>query len=115
MASAGTARAPAVFIAPLVAVMLIGFVWPLAQTFVGSFHPNTPQGVDATHWTLMNYRRLADPFYGEVLLRLTDNLDVRAGRDGPHHACAKCAADLGPTRESYKDHCLIERHLRPAQ
>jgi N-methylhydantoinase B len=47
---------------------------------------------------------------GEVLLCITDNLDVRAGRDGPHHACAKCDADLGPTRDSYKDHCVLERH-----
>jgi ABC-type spermidine/putrescine transport system permease subunit I len=55
--------------APLVLVMVVGFVWPLVSVLVNSLHPNTPQGIDAEHWTLGNYARLADPFYGEVLLR----------------------------------------------
>ena len=42
---------------------------------------------------------------GPVALRITDNLVVRIEGDGPHHACAKCDADLGPTRDNYKDHC----------
>jgi len=61
--------APALFVAPLVLVMVVGFVWPLAGVLVNSLHPNTPQGIAAEHWTLGNYARLADPFYGEVLLR----------------------------------------------
>ena len=61
--------APWLFLAPLVLVMVIGFVWPLLQALVNSLHPNTPQGIDAAHWTLGNYARLADPFYGEVLIR----------------------------------------------
>jgi N-methylhydantoinase B len=43
---------------------------------------------------------------GTVALRITDNLVIRAERDGAHHACAKCDADLGPTRDNYKDHCV---------
>ncbi len=61
--------APSLFMAPLVLVMVVGFVWPLVSVLVNSLHPNTPQGIDAEHWTLGNYARLADPFYGEVLLR----------------------------------------------
>jgi len=49
--------------------MAAGFAWPLLHVLVNSFHPNTPQGLDAEHWTLTNYRRLADPLYGEILLR----------------------------------------------
>ncbi|HUK60318.1 MAG TPA: hydantoinase B/oxoprolinase family protein [Stellaceae bacterium] len=51
-------------------------------------------------------RRLA----GEVILRITDNLALRAEADGPHHACVKCDADLGPARESYKERCIVEVH-----
>ena len=55
--------------APLLLVMLVGFVWPLLQVLVNSLHPNTPHGIDTARWTLGNYARLADPFYGEILLR----------------------------------------------
>ena len=63
------AGAPWFFMAPLMLVMLVGFVWPLLQVLVNSLHPNTPQGIDTARWTLGNYVRLADPFYGEVLVR----------------------------------------------
>ncbi len=63
------AGAPWLFVAPLVLVMVVGFVWPLVQVVVNSLHPNTPQGIDAAQWTLGNYARLADPFYGDILLR----------------------------------------------
>jgi N-methylhydantoinase B len=43
---------------------------------------------------------------GEVIARVTDNLDVRRNGSGLHAACAKCAADLGPVRDNYKDHCV---------
>jgi acetone carboxylase gamma subunit len=45
---------------------------------------------------------------GELALRITDNLVVRIEDGAPHHACAKCDADLGPASENYKDHCLRE-------
>jgi N-methylhydantoinase B len=48
---------------------------------------------------------------GEVLLKVTDNLVLRDEHDGPHHACVKCGADLGPAQENYKEHCLYE--VRP--
>jgi ABC-type spermidine/putrescine transport system permease subunit I len=63
------ASAPWLFVAPLILVMAAGFVWPLLQALINSFHPNTPQGIDAAHWTLGNYGRLIDPFYGEILVR----------------------------------------------
>ena len=44
---------------------------------------------------------------GPVALRITDNLVMRAERDGAHHSCAKCDADLGPARDNYKDHCVV--------
>src|SRR5579883_1687815 len=46
------AEIPWLFVAPLVLVMVVGFVWPLAQVLVNSLHPNTPQGIDTAHWTL---------------------------------------------------------------
>jgi len=61
--------APWLFAAPLILVMAIGFVSPLLQALVNSLHPNTPQGIDVAQWTFANYKRLADPFYGEILLR----------------------------------------------
>jgi len=49
-------------------------------------------------------RRLSGP----VALTITDNLVLRMERAAPHHACAKCDADLGPASENYKEHCLRE-------
>jgi N-methylhydantoinase B len=42
---------------------------------------------------------------GKVVAHITDNLDVRKVNGGLHTACSKCAADLGPVRDNYKDHC----------
>jgi putative spermidine/putrescine transport system permease protein len=63
------ASVPWLFAAPLLLVMAVGFVWPLVQALTNSLHPNTPQGIDFAHWTLGNYARLADPFYGGILIR----------------------------------------------
>jgi ABC-type spermidine/putrescine transport system permease subunit I len=60
---------PWLFAAPLLLVMAAGFVWPLVQALTNSLHPNTPQGIDFAQWTLANYARLADPFYGQILIR----------------------------------------------
>jgi N-methylhydantoinase B len=43
---------------------------------------------------------------GKVVAQVTENLDVRRNGSGMHAACAKCAADLGPVHENYKDHCV---------
>ena len=43
---------------------------------------------------------------GKAVARLTDNIDLRRESDGLHLACAKCAADLGPVRDNYKNHCV---------
>ncbi len=43
---------------------------------------------------------------GERVLRVTDNLDLRREKGGLRLACSKCAADLGPLRDNYKDHCV---------
>jgi N-methylhydantoinase B len=42
---------------------------------------------------------------GKVVAHITDNLDVRKANGSLHTACSKCAADLGPVRENYKEHC----------
>ncbi len=57
------------FVAPLLVVMACAYVWPLWQAMLNSLHPNTPQGVDTTKWTLANFARLSDPLYADVLLR----------------------------------------------
>jgi N-methylhydantoinase B len=43
---------------------------------------------------------------GKAVARLTDNIDLRREKDGLHLACAKCAAELGPLSDNYKDHCV---------
>jgi N-methylhydantoinase B len=43
---------------------------------------------------------------GKVVAHITDNLDVRKENGSLHTACAKCAADLGPVRDNYKDHAV---------
>jgi N-methylhydantoinase B len=43
---------------------------------------------------------------GELVARITDNLDLRREKKGLRTACAKCTADLGPLRDNYKDHCV---------
>jgi N-methylhydantoinase B len=52
-------------------------------------------------------RRLSGP----LALRITENLLVRVEADGPHHACAKCDADIGLAHDNYKHHCIQE--VRP--
>lgn len=59
---------PVLCTAPLLAVLLACFVWPLAGSLVGSFHPHDPAG-SGRGWTLANYARLLDPFYLETLWR----------------------------------------------
>jgi N-methylhydantoinase B len=43
---------------------------------------------------------------GKVVARVTDNLELRRVQDGLRCCCAKCATDLGPVRDNYKDHCV---------
>lgn len=54
---------------------------------------------------------------GKVRAQLTDNLAVRREADGLHVCCSKCATDLGPIGENYKDHAVRQdndiRHCNP--
>jgi len=43
---------------------------------------------------------------GKVMAQVTDNLELRRENGSAHLCCAKCAADLGPVRDNYKDHCV---------
>jgi N-methylhydantoinase B len=43
---------------------------------------------------------------GKVVAWVTDNLELRKDNGSLHLCCAKCAADLGPVRDNYKDHCV---------
>jgi N-methylhydantoinase B len=43
---------------------------------------------------------------GELLTRLTDSLDLRREKSGVRAGCSRCAADLGPARDNYKDRCV---------
>src|SRR5258708_5160476 len=52
--------------------------------------------------------RVEPPKVARPSVRVTENLLVRLDRPTPHHCCAKCDSDLGPTRDNYKDHCLRE-------
>lgn len=67
--SSSRATTLAILFGPLTLILLAAFVWPLAQVLVNSFHPNTPQGIDATRWTFDNYARLVDAHYAGVLGR----------------------------------------------
>jgi ABC-type spermidine/putrescine transport system permease subunit I len=66
---AGTRLRGIGFIAPLLVVMALAYVWPLWQAALNSLHPNTPQGIDTASWTLANFARLSDPLYTDVLVR----------------------------------------------
>jgi putative spermidine/putrescine transport system permease protein len=57
------------FVAPLLVVMALAYVWPLWQAMLNSLHANTPHGIDTASWTLTNFARLSDPLYSDVLLR----------------------------------------------
>jgi len=93
--------APWIFAAPLLFVMALGFVWPLLQAFINSLHPNTPQGIDFGQWTLGNYARLADPFYGEILLRTVRiSLEVTAITALLAYPVALFIARLSPRAQS---------------
>lgn len=66
----GAARwLPAVFVLPLGIVLALGFLWPLFDGTVNSFHPFTRAGIDRSTWTLENYAKLADSFYAGILWR----------------------------------------------
>jgi len=43
---------------------------------------------------------------GEKLAHVTDNLELRRENGGLHFCCSKCATDLGPARDNYKEHCV---------
>ena len=43
---------------------------------------------------------------GKVVAHISDNLDVRKANSSLHTCCSKCAADLGPVRDNYKDACV---------
>jgi N-methylhydantoinase B len=43
---------------------------------------------------------------GEVVLHLTDSLDLRRAKKGLHIACSRCSADLGSAGGNYKDGCV---------
>jgi acetone carboxylase gamma subunit len=43
-----------------------------------------------------------------VAARASENLELRRERSGLRFACARCAADLGPLGENYKQHCNME-------
>jgi N-methylhydantoinase B len=52
---------------------------------------------------------------GKVIARTTDSLDLRREAGGVHLCCSRCAADLGPVRENYKDQCVkAELYIRAA-
>lgn len=57
------------FLAPLVLVLLIFFVWPLLDSVVNSFHAHVLGGIDRSKWTLENYQKLLEPFYLQILWR----------------------------------------------
>jgi putative spermidine/putrescine transport system permease protein len=87
--------------APLLLVMVVGFVWPLLQVLVNSLHPNTPQGIDTAQWTLGNYARLADPFYGGILVRtLRISVIVTAITGALAYPVALFVSRLGPRAQS---------------
>jgi putative spermidine/putrescine transport system permease protein len=89
--------APAIFVLPLGLMLLGAFVWPLAESVLNSFHPNTRAGIDTTKWTLANYAALVDPYYFGVLLRtLRISLIVTLVTGGLAYPVAIYIASLRP-------------------
>src|SRR5262249_17535491 len=51
---------------------------------------------------------------GPVVCQLTEHVAVRLDGNAPHLTCSRCAADLGPTSQNYKDGCLREDNAMTA-
>ncbi len=66
---------------------------------------------------MAKYGKKARKLDGPVVARITDNLAIRKRGETLHTCCSKCAADLGPMTDNYKDHALREdndiRHSNP--
>ena len=52
--------------------------------------------------------KVAKKIAGEILMELSENLQIRSTGSVPQYCCAKCATDLGSISGNYKDECLRE-------
>jgi N-methylhydantoinase B len=60
---------------------------------------------------LTNGIKALPPRDGALVLRATDNIDLREDADGAYWACVECAIPLGARETNYKDACL--KDVRP--
>lgn len=65
----GSSARLVLLVLPLLVVMLAFYLAPLMRAIVNSFHAFGPGGIDSEVWTLANYRRAFDTYYGGILLR----------------------------------------------
>lgn len=56
-------------VAPLLFLFGFFFLVPLAQSFITSFHAQSPSGAISSIWTLANYRALGNRYYIDILVR----------------------------------------------
>ncbi|MBT5675022.1 MAG: hypothetical protein HOJ07_04980, partial [Rhodospirillaceae bacterium] len=75
---------------------------------VAATEENRKQIMAARVQRLGNGHGARDIHSGEASLPAGDNLAVYGSGDAARWACARCAADLGPLSDNYKDLCLRE-------
>jgi putative spermidine/putrescine transport system permease protein len=56
-------------VAPLLILFGFFFIAPLAQSFITSFHTQSPSGAISDVWTLANYKALGNRYYIGILVR----------------------------------------------
>ncbi|PPR20016.1 MAG: hypothetical protein CFH38_01615, partial [Alphaproteobacteria bacterium MarineAlpha10_Bin1] len=78
------------------------------QVDVAATEENRTQIMAARVKRLGNGNGARDIHTGEPSLPAGDNLAVYGTGDAARWACARCAADLGPLSDNYKDVCLRE-------
>jgi putative spermidine/putrescine transport system permease protein len=67
--ASGRSLAVGALVLPLELLMVGFYVAPLLSTFLNSFHPFSPAGIDTANWTLENYIRLGDPYHVQTFWR----------------------------------------------
>ncbi|PCI34228.1 MAG: hypothetical protein COB54_00060 [Alphaproteobacteria bacterium] len=63
---------------------------------------------DRRHKRIQSYEGDVKTLEGELILEVTQNINVRQGDAGKHYCCSRCSADLGAISGNYKEACISE-------
>ena len=61
---------------------------------------------------LKGHSRKAKKANGDLLIEVTQNINLRAGDSSSVYCCSKCDTEIGSLGENYKEHCIqVEHHV----